>query len=221
MLLLGNPIAGATGGILLDEAIDARLPLGKLLVGAAPKGKVLQIVVTAPPDLQRISSNNRVLAGRRLGDIIEENAALEQQGRPLLGAGQGRRGHAGPNGLLLLENRASLANLANGARLSGVMLDNLFAAEDNLFKQKDVVFAVNVGLGNDKNVVEEQIAKVGEMMAFPIFDTRLEGLDRVAVLDLALCLIGLIGNALGDGNALLELVIVGVCVLVGAFEKVL
>lgn len=44
-----------------------------------------------------------------------------------------------------------------------------------------------------------------EMVAFPVFDARLEGLDRFAVLRLPVCLVGPISDSLRGGKTFLEL----------------
>lgn len=84
-----------------------------------------------------------------------------------------------------------------------------------------MVLAVDLGLGDKENIVQEEFAKVRKVMSFPILNTLLERLDRAPVLDLALRLVRLVRNTLGNCNTLLEFRVVGVCALVRTLDQIL
>lgn len=67
----------------------------------------------------------------------------------------------------LLQNRVTFAGflvivvVSDAARI-------LLAAEDDALEQKYMILAVNLRLGDDKNIFQEKLAKLGDMMAFPV-----------------------------------------------------
>ena len=73
-----------------------------------------------------------------------------------------------------------------------------------------MVLAVDIGLGDHKDVVEEELAKVLEVVALPVVDARLEGLDGLLVLRAPLRLVDLVRDALRRFGPPLELVVVRV-----------
>jgi hypothetical protein len=83
----------------------------------------------------------------------------------------------------------------------------LLAAEDNLFKEEDMVCPVNLGFANDKDVVKEQFPEALEVVALPVIDSRPEVLDCYLVPGLPLGLLELICEAFGSIGPPLEFTI--------------
>ena len=67
-----------------------------------------------------------------------------------------------------------------------------------------MVLAVDLGLGDTENVIKEESAEVGDMVALPVLDAALEVLDSRVVLRPSLCLVDLISDALRSSDAGLE-----------------
>ena len=82
-----------------------------------------------------------------------------------------------------------------------------------------MVLAVDLGLGDTEDVIKEESAEVGDMVALPVLDAALEVLDSRVVLRLSLCLVDLISDALCGGDASLELFDVRVICLADRLEK--
>ena len=83
--------------------------------------------------------------------------------------------------------------------------NELFAAKDDLLEQEYVVFPIHVRLGNHEDVVEQESAKVGDMVTLPIFDAAFQILHGREVFRPALRLVDLIGDPFRGSNAVLEL----------------
>lgn len=69
-----------------------------------------------------------------------------------------------------------------------------------------MVLAVDLALGDGEDVVQEKVAEVGNMMTLPVVDAGGKVLNGERVLSPALCLVDLVGDALGGGATLLEFV---------------
>ena len=67
-----------------------------------------------------------------------------------------------------------------------------------------MVLAVDLGLGDTENVIQEKSAEVGDMVALPVFDATFEVLDSRVVLRPSLCLVDLISDALCSSDTSLE-----------------
>ena len=143
----------------------------------------------------------------RLRNIAQKNTPLQKQRRILLrrpkapGQAQRRRGR------LLLQYAPILALPLGALR---ALLRRLLAAQYDPLKQKHMVLAVDIGLGDHKDVVEEELAKVLEVVALPVVDARLEGLDGLLVLRAPLGFVDLVRDALRRFGPPLELVVVRV-----------
>jgi hypothetical protein len=98
-------------------------------------------------------------------------------------------------------------------------LIDLLTAKDDFLKQEDVVLAVNVCLGDNEDVVKEEVAKVGEVMPLPVLNARLQVLYRRLVLRPSLCLVNFIRDTFSGGSALLELVVIRVVLGIGSLDQ--
>jgi len=136
-------------------------------------------------------------------DVVQENATFEQQWCCTLACGTGAGVAWCQLPVGFLQQTGALPALAAATVGS---CDSLFAAKNDLLEQEDVVLAVHVALGDCENVVEEKLAEVGDVVAFPVFDAGLECLHRLTVVIAALGLVDLVGNALDGGIASLELI---------------
>ena len=137
-------------------------------------------------------------------DVIQKDTTLQQQWGIFL-----RLGTTGCCDLktvrsLFLEDRITLSNLP------GVLWlwCKLFATEDDTLKQEDVIFTVDVGLGHDENVFEQEFTKIGDMMSLPVLDPALEVSDGLHIFSSALSFIDLIRDTFGGRASFLELVVV-------------
>lgn len=109
---------------------------------------------------------------------------------------------------LLFENRTVLAHpLSTFSRLS----DRFLATQDDTLEEEDMILPVYVGFRHDKEVVEEKLAEVLEMVTLPIVDSGMQTLHCLLILGAPLCLVDLISNALGGIRSLLQFVVVGIC----------
>ena len=82
-----------------------------------------------------------------------------------------------------------------------------------------MIFAVDLGLGDAEDVVEQERTKVGDMVALPVLDAALEVLDSRVVLRPSLCLVDLISDALGRLDAGFELVDVRIVGVADGLDK--
>ena len=73
-----------------------------------------------------------------------------------------------------------------------------------------MVLAIDLALGDGENVVQEEIAKVRDVMTLPVIDAGRQVLHGEGILGPALRLVDLVGDALGGGATLLEFVVVRV-----------
>ena len=142
-------------------------------------------------------------AGKRLGE--DELRSPCQYLRRL----QRKRGSG------FLEDGAGLAALARVGGIGG----DLLAAEDDLLEEEDVIFPIDLGLVDDEDIVEEELTKVGEVVALPVFDATFEVLDSRVVLRPSLCLVDLISDALGRLDAGFELVDVRIVGVADGLDK--
>ena len=58
-----------------------------------------------------------------------------------------------------------------------------------------MILPINVGLCHHKEVVEEELPKVLQVVPFPVVDSRIQTLDSLFVFGAPLCLVDLIGDA--------------------------
>jgi hypothetical protein len=107
----------------------------------------------------------------------------------------------------LLEYRVGLAALF-AVEVRNVLL----AAKDDTLKEENVILAVDLGLCDGENVVEEQVSEMGYVVALPVVDALCEVLDGLNVLRAALGLVDLVRDAFGCGGAFPEFVIVRIAV---------
>ena len=68
-----------------------------------------------------------------------------------------------------------------------------------------MIFAVDLGLRDAEDVIQEERTEVGYMVTLPVLDATLEVLDGRVVLRPPLCLVDLVSDALCGGDARLEL----------------
>ena len=68
-----------------------------------------------------------------------------------------------------------------------------------------MVFAINVGLGDEEDIVKEEIAKVLQVVTFPVFYAGIEVLDGQFILGSSLSLVDFIGDTAGGVDAMLQL----------------
>ena len=144
-----------------------------------------------------------------MSNITKEDSPLQQEGCGFLlwlsnATRQGQRRRY----TLLLQNIVVLANL-----ISPILRQkrSLLAAENDLLKQKHVIFSINIGLCYDKDVVQEELAKVFEMVTFPVVDAVLQTLHSLFVFSAALCLIDLICDAFSCIRPSLEFIKMLIC----------
>ena len=83
-------------------------------------------------------------------------------------------------------------------------------AEDDALEQEDMIFAVNVGLGHDENVFEQEFAEIGDVMTFPVFNSAFEISDGLHILSSALSLVDLVRDTFGGRAPFFELIIIRV-----------
>ena len=69
-----------------------------------------------------------------------------------------------------------------------------------------MVLAIDLALGDGEDVIEEEVAKVGNVMTLPVIDAHRQVVYRELVLRPTLGLVDLVGDALGGGAALLQFV---------------
>ena len=167
--------------------------------------------------MKRAWKLTRVYLGNSLGNIVQEDAALEEKRGALLLVRRARAGKAEGSrwGRRFLEDGVALADLLAVSGLRNVLL----AAQNDLLEQEDVILPVDLGFGDTEDVVEQECAEVGDMVALPVLDTALEVLDRRVVLRPSLRLVDLISDALCGGDASLELVRVRVIRVSDGLEK--
>lgn len=110
---------------------------------------------------------------------------------------------------MFLENRITFADLLAVRRGA----EGFLAAEDDLFEEEDVIFPVNVGFGNDKDVVKKKFPEVFEVMALPIIHASVEGFHGLVVLGAALGFVDLVGYSFSSIRADLQLfeMLIGGC----------
>ena len=99
-------------------------------------------------------------------DVIQEDATLQQQWGTLLCLRAAGCCDLKSIRNLFLEDRITLTDLLRVLRLEG----KLFTTEDDALEQEDVIFAVDVGLGHDENVFEQEFTEVGDMVTFPVLN---------------------------------------------------
>lgn len=68
-----------------------------------------------------------------------------------------------------------------------------------------MVFTINIGLGDKEDIIEEEIAKVLQVVTFPVFYAGIEVLDSQFIFGSSLGLVYFIGDAAGSIDALLQL----------------
>ena len=95
--------------------------------------------------------------------------------------------------VLSLEYRVALTNLLRILWLEC----KFFAAEDDALEQEDVIFAVDVGLGYDENVFEQEFAEIGDVVTLPVLDSTFEISDGLHIFSSALSLVDLVCDAFG------------------------
>ena len=88
------------------------------------------------------------------------------------------------------------------------MWGKLFTTEDDALKQEDVIFTVDVGLGHDENVFEQEFTEVGDMMTLPVLDPALEVSHGLHILSSALSFVDLVRDAFSGRTSLLEFVVI-------------
>ena len=94
---------------------------------------------------------------------------------------------------LFLEDRVTFPDL-----LRVLLLESkLFTTEDDALEQEDVVFAIDVGLGHDKHILEQKFTEVGDMMTLPILDSAFEVSHRLHIFSSALSLVNLVRDTFG------------------------
>ena len=82
-----------------------------------------------------------------------------------------------------------------------------------------MILAVDLGLGDAEDIVEEEGAEVRDMVTLPILNASLEVLDCRVVLRPSLCLVDLISDALGRLNAGFKLVDVRIVGVADGLDK--
>ena len=107
---------------------------------------------------------------------------------------------------LFLEDRVALSDLLRVLWLKS----KLFTAEDDTLEQEDVIFAVDVGLGHDENVFQQEFTEVGDVMTLPVLDPAFEVPDGLHILGSALSFVDLVRDTLGRCTSLPEFVVVWV-----------
>lgn len=141
-----------------------------------------------------------------MGDVVQEDTSLKEQGRVLLLWRPMAARQAGHAVRLLLQNRVALSAFPV-IRTARRARHDFLAAQDNLLEEEHVILAVDVHLHDHEDVVEDELAEIGQMMAFPVFDARLETRYRLLVLRSSLRLVDAICDALRSFETLLEFVI--------------
>lgn len=128
-----------------------------------------------------------------MSNIIEENAALQQQWCcPLLRWSKPARKTCAVI-LLLFADRVTLPSFP--VVPSRRLRNDFFATKNNLLKQKDVIFSVNFHLHHHEDIVENKLAEVREVVAFPVLNTSFEALDSLYILLSALRFVNSIGDS--------------------------
>jgi hypothetical protein len=84
-----------------------------------------------------------------------------------------------------------------------------------------MILAVNLRLGDDKDIFQEKLAELGDMMALPVVDTWGKVLYRLEVFRATLSFIDLIGNPLGRRWSCLEFLVMGIVNGRGLFKELL
>ena len=143
----------------------------------------------------------RVNFGDSACDVVEENATLQQERSTLFLVGRATGNIEGWRCIRLLENRIALADLLSVGDKRVV----LFAAKDDFLEEENVVFPIHLRFGDREDIVEKERAKVGDMVALPVFNAALQVLHRREVFCPALSLIDLIRDPLRGSDTLLEL----------------
>lgn len=75
-----------------------------------------------------------------------------------------------------------------------------------------MVFPIHFRFGDQEDIVQEEIAEVGQMVAFPVFNTALELPHSLDVLSTALRLVDLVRDTLGCRRACFKLIVVWILV---------
>lgn len=88
------------------------------------------------------------------------------------------------------------------------MEGKLFAAEDDTLEQEDVVFAIDLRLGHNENIFEQEFTKVRDMVALPVLDPAFEVSDGLHILSSSLSFVDLVCDALSGCAPLLEFVVI-------------
>lgn len=73
-----------------------------------------------------------------------------------------------------------------------------------------MVLSVHFRLGDSENIVEQEVAKVGQVMTLPFFDATFEISYSLIILRATLCFIDLVRYPLRCGGTSLELLVVWV-----------
>ena len=71
-----------------------------------------------------------------------------------------------------------------------------------------MVLPVDVGLGHDENVLEQEFTEVGDMMALPVLDPAFEISDGLHILSSALGFVDLIRDTFRGRTSFLEFIVV-------------
>ena len=137
-------------------------------------------------------------------DVIQEDTTFQQQWGTLLCLRTTRCCDLESVRNLFLEDRVALTNLLRVLRLEG----ELFTTEDDALEQEDVIFAVDIGLGHDENVFEQEFTEVGDMVTFPVLNPAFEVSDGLHIFSSALSFVDLIRDTFGGCTSFLEFVVV-------------
>ena len=146
-------------------------------------------------------------------DVVQKDTAFEQKRSCLFSR---RSGTSGEGDALLLENRVVFVALPNRAIC---VRSDLLAAKDDFLEEEDVVFSVNIHFHDHENILKDEFAKVGQMMAFPVFDTCLEACDCECIFGLALSFVDSVGDCFGVFQTSLQLFVMGIVGVCGSFEQ--
>jgi hypothetical protein len=95
----------------------------------------------------------------------------------------------------------------------------LFATKNYLFEQKNVIFAIDPGLLDEEDVIQDQLSEMREVVAFPVLDAALQLLDGLLIFSAALCLVDLVSDSFCGRRTFLELVIMWVLLLLRGLDQ--
>lgn len=73
-----------------------------------------------------------------------------------------------------------------------------------------MIFSVDVHFHDHEDILENEVAEIGQMMAFPIFDACLEAGDCKGIFGLTLRFINSVGDSFCILQTSLKLVVIGI-----------